>query len=54
MASKDDQIVALLLEIRNRLSGLEARVKKVEDEVQRTHSDVVTAGHWTKEIRDRR
>lgn len=25
MASKDDQIVALLLEIRNRLSGLEPR-----------------------------
>jgi hypothetical protein len=47
MASKDDQIVALPLEIRNHLSGLEAWVKRVEDEVQRTHSDVVTAGQWT-------
>jgi len=54
MASKEDQIIALLLDIRNRLSGIEARVKRIEDEVQRTHSDVVTAGQWTKEVRDRR
>lgn len=54
MANKEDQIIALLDDIRSRLSGLDSRVRNVEEEVQRTHSDVVTAGQWTREIKDRR
>lgn len=54
VANKDDQILALLVDIRNRLSNLDSRLRRVEDEVERTHSDVVTAGRWTKAIHDRR
>lgn len=54
MANKDDQIIALLTDIQRRVMNLDSRMRKVEDEVQRTHADVVTSGQWTREIKDRR
>ena len=54
MASKDDQIIALLADIRNRLSTLDTRLQRVEEHAQTIRNDVVTVGNWTSEIKDRR
>jgi hypothetical protein len=54
MASKEDQIIALLVDIQHRLSSLDTRFKRVEDHAQTIRNDVVTAGNWTKQILDRR
>jgi hypothetical protein len=54
MASKEDQIIALLVDIRNRLGSLDARLRRVEEHAQTIRADVGTAGNWTKQILDRR
>ena len=54
MASKEDQIIALLIDIRSRLSGLDSRLRKLEHHAQTIRNDVVTVGNWTREIKDRR
>jgi hypothetical protein len=54
LASKEDQIFALLADIQRRLSSLEARLRKVEDHAQTIRADVVTVGNWTREFKDRR
>ena len=54
MANKDDQIIQLLTSIRTDLVSLDARVRKIEEDVKWLRTDMGTLGGWVKDIHDRR
>jgi hypothetical protein len=53
MANKDDQILALLVDLRNHLGSLDARLRNVEEAVEWLRSDMGTLGGWVQEINRR-